>query len=370
MKRRKPNQNELPLLGHLKELRKVLLVIAYAVAAGALVGWFLTPYVLEFVEWPILHLQKNGVQQDMQKNGDRQGGAPEDAPLRDAIPKGIPVDIMDSNSNQIVYHKVILVDNNKGTVDIVDADSGQVLQERVNLASQKTVDIMDPDNGQVLREKVSLTNPEKPVVSIQNLKPTELLMVKLKLSMVIGVFVTVPIIFWQLWSFLLPALKRSEKRYVYKAVPWSVILFLGGAAFCFFVILPLCLDFFVSLNQEGMGSDNNWTVNDYVNFVLRFVLSFGMFAELPVVLLALMGWGVLSPQVLAKYRKYALFIIILAAVIIAPTPDLATLGFMIVPVYALYEVSIWIGKVMVKRKARRESRADEKEEVSVYGNDG
>jgi len=335
----------------------------YAVAAGALVGWFLAPYVLEFMQSPISPFQE--------ALGEK-GGFEANSLLQDAMREGNPVDIMDSNSGQIVYNQVILVDNTDGTVDIADSENRQVLREKVNLASQKTVDIIDPNTGLILRERVTLTDPEKPVVSIQTLTPTEGLMVKLKMSMVIGIFVMAPIIFWQLWSFLLPALKRSEKKYVYRVVPWSVILFLGGAAFCFFMVLPLCLDFFITLNQEGIGisSDNIWTVNFYVNFILTFVLSFGLFAELPVVLLALIGWGILSPRALAKARKYAFFIIVLAAVIISPTPDLATLGFMIVPVYALYEVSIWIGRVMVKRKARRERLAEEAEEVSVYGNDG
>jgi sec-independent protein translocase protein TatC len=100
-------------------------------------------------------------------------------------------------------------------------------------------------------------------------------------------------------------------------------------------------------------------VRQYVDFVLTFALSFGLFFELPLVLLLLIKLGVLTPRALGKYRKYAVFFIILGAVIISPTPELWTLAMMIVPVYALYEMSIWIGKLMVYRKNRREVREHE-----------
>jgi sec-independent protein translocase protein TatC len=249
LKRRKSNPNELPLLGHLKELRKVLLVIAYAVAGGAIVGWALAPTVLSFMEMPV-------------------------------------------------------------------------------------VNMLD--------------------VSFISLGPLEKLMVKLKLSMVIGVLIMAPVIFWQIWSFLLPALKRSEKKNVYFAVPWSVVLFLGGAAFCFFVVMPLSLNFFVSMSQEGIDTQQMYSIKTYVDFVLRFVLAFGLVFQLPLVLLLLMKLGVLNPKTLIKFRRYAIFFIVLAAVIISPTPDLWTLALMILPMYLLYEVSIWVGVLMLKRKRKEE----------------
>jgi len=191
-------------------------------------------------------------------------------------------------------------------------------------------------------------------VSLVSLGPLERLMVKLKLSMVIGVIIMAPVIFWQIWSFLLPALKRSEKKNIYMAVPWSVVLFLGGAAFCFLVVMPLSLNFFVSMGQEGVATQQMYSIKTYVDFVLRFVMAFGLVFQLPLVLLLLMKLGILQPKALIKFRRYAIFFIVLAAVIISPTPDLWTLSLMILPMYLLYEVSIWVGVLMLKRKRKKE----------------
>ena len=197
----------------------------------------------------------------------------------------------------------------------------------------------------------------RPVVNIEGVNfmtttPLEPALVKLKVSIVVGILVALPIIFWQVWSFVLPALKQNERKYLYMIAPSSLILFLLGAAFAFFFVIPLGMNFLLFLGQNAVETSTLLTKSSYLTFIIRFVLTFGIVFQTPVVILLLIRLGLLSPNTLAKKRKYALFAIIVIAMLVSPTPDLLTQGLMIVPMYLLYEVSIWLG-YLVKRSRDR-----------------
>lgn len=190
--------------------------------------------------------------------------------------------------------------------------------------------------------------------------PMEPILVKLKVALVVGMVVALPILVWQIWSFILPALKQKERKYLYIVVPSSILLFLGGAAFCFYLVLPMGLKFLLFAGGEAVKSTPFVTKTSYIGFILTFLISFGLVFQLPVVLLILVHLGFVSPRTLAKRRRWALLIIIILAAVISPTPDLLTQGLMAAPMYFLYEVSIWLG-YLVKRsreKALAKTRGD------------
>lgn len=182
--------------------------------------------------------------------------------------------------------------------------------------------------------------------------PMEPMLVKIKVSMFIGVALALPVLMWQIWSFVLPALKQNERRYLYVIVPSSVILFLAGAALCFYVVLPIGIKFLIYAGGGAVHSTPFVTKTSYLSFILTFLLTFGLVFQLPIVLLILIRIGVLTPQTLAKKRRWAILSIVILAVVISPTPDLVTQLLMAGPMYLLYEISIWLGYLVARRKEK------------------
>lgn len=196
-----------------------------------------------------------------------------------------------------------------------------------------------------------------PVIQLQNIAfitttPLEPMLVKLKVSMLVGVTLALPVILWQIWSFVLPALKQNERKYLYIIVPSSVLLFLGGAAFCFYVVLPLGLKFLLFVGSGAVQYTPFLTKSSYLGFLTTFLLTFGVVSQLPIVLLVLIRIGVLSPKTLAKKRRWAILAIVILAVVVSPTPDLLTQLLMAGPMYLLYEISIWLGYLVARRREK------------------
>lgn len=197
----------------------------------------------------------------------------------------------------------------------------------------------------------------RPVVGISGVgfittTPMEPILVKLKVSLVVGVAVSLPILLWQIWSFVLPALKQTERKYIYLIMPSSLALFVLGAAFSFFFVIPVGIKFLLFAGGGAVNSTPFVTKSSYLGFILTFLLSFGLVFQLPVVLLLLIRMGILSPKTLAKKRKWALFIIIVLAMIASPSPDLLSTALMAVPMYLLYEISIWLGYLVARNREK------------------
>ncbi|MDQ7096899.1 twin-arginine translocase subunit TatC [Desulfosporosinus sp. PR] len=197
-----------------------------------------------------------------------------------------------------------------------------------------------------------------PVTRLKNIMfitttPMEPMLVKLKVSLSIGVTLALPVILWQIWGFVLPALKQNEKKYLYMIVPSSVLLFLSGAALCFYVVLPMGIKFLLYAGGGTVQSTPFVTKTSYLGFLITFLLTFGLVFQLPIVLLILIRIGVLSPKTLAKKRRWAILIIVILAAIVSPTPDLFTQFLMAGPMYFLFEISIWLG-YLVERKREKQ----------------
>lgn len=245
MRRRKREDMNMPLMQHLKELRKVLMVAAYAIAIGTILGWLFSDPVYAYLARPVTQM-----------------------------------------------NKVMFI----------------------------------------------TTTPMEPV------------MVKLKVSVLIGATIALPVILWQIWSFVLPALKQTERKYLYMIVPSSLLLFVGGAAFCFYLVLPVGIKFLLLAGGGAVQSTPFLTKSSYLSFLITFLLTFGLIFQMPIFLLILIRIGLLSPKTLAKKRKWALFAIIILAAVVSPTPDLFTQLLMAGPMYLLYEISIWLGYLAARKR--------------------
>ncbi len=180
--------------------------------------------------------------------------------------------------------------------------------------------------------------------------PTEALFASIKVSFLAALIVSLPVIFYQFWKFLEPALLPREQRW---AIPLFLLaggLFALGLVFCNLVILPLVIDFFVSF-----GVDRDITpelgVGTYIDFNVKFLIIFGCAFELPLVLTLLARAGVVSAQILARYRKHAIMAALIVSAIVTPDATLFTMLLMAVPLMILYEVGILGARVFGRRGA-------------------
>lgn len=178
---------------------------------------------------------------------------------------------------------------------------------------------------------------------------TEAFFVKLQLSFLAGFVLAFPIVSWAVWRFLRPALYPYERKYIYFLFPITIILFATGVLFSYFAILPMVLKFFVYIAGENL--ETMFKVDQYVSFVMSFSIPFGLVFELPVLTFFLTKIGVVKAEQLSKSRKYALLIIVILAGALTPGPDPISQIMMAVPVYILYEVSIWVAKYTKPRPA-------------------
>lgn len=177
---------------------------------------------------------------------------------------------------------------------------------------------------------------------------TEAFWVKLQLSFLSGFIIAFPVVAYALWRFIKPALYPHERRYIYVLFPATLLLFGGGVVFAYFGVLPLVLKFFIYIAGENL--ETMFKVDQYVSFVMSFALPFGLVFEMPVVAFFLTKIGILKYETMAKHRKHALLVIIVVAAALTPGPDPFSQMMMAVPMYILYEISIWVTRFTGSRK--------------------
>ncbi len=177
--------------------------------------------------------------------------------------------------------------------------------------------------------------------------PHEAFMTKMKLSLVTGIILSLPVIFYQLWKFVSPGLYASEKQKVLPLVFLSTGLFLLGIAFAYYGIVPFALNFFLNFQTDFLVP--LISIGSYISFFLSLILVFGAIFELPVILVGLVALGVVKTQFLKAQRKAAIVLIFVLAAILTPTVDLVTQLLLALPLWILFELSIWIGRQVEKK---------------------
>ena len=194
-------------------------------------------------------------------------------------------------------------------------------------------------------------------------------MVNIRISLFGGFMVSFPYISFQLWKFVAPGLYKDEKSAFLPFLLASPILFLLGSAFAFYIVMPLAFDFFLGFQQENeeisdlVGITYLGTINEYLGLTMKFIIAFGLCFQLPV-LLTLMGKaGLVSSEVLARSRKYAVVGILVLAAVVTP-PDVITQIILFTVVYALYEVSVILVKWVEKKRESELINSELSETVS------
>ncbi|HDQ46112.1 MAG TPA: twin-arginine translocase subunit TatC [bacterium] len=183
------------------------------------------------------------------------------------------------------------------------------------------------------------------------LKPTGMILVRMELALVVGVLVSLPVIFYQFWQFVSPGLMPNERKYFLPSLFYTTLCFIAGTFFSYYVMIPVVLPFLYSMGTESIQATIN--INEYISFVMRLILVSGAIFELPILSFFLSRVGLLKPDFLRKYRRYGIVIIVILAAFVTP-PDPASQILMAFPLVFLYEISIWVARIGYRRKKKRD----------------
>jgi sec-independent protein translocase protein TatC len=192
---------------------------------------------------------------------------------------------------------------------------------------------------------------ESPLHSFAVLDP---IMIYVKVIIFISVIIISPVIMYQLWAFVTPGLQEKERNATRNYIPFTFLLFVAGVSFSYFVLLPYVMKFMIDLSGE-LGITQTIGINEYFTFLFQIMIPFGVVFQLPVVLLFLTRLGIISPKKLVKIRKYAYFALFVIAAFITP-PDLISHLFVTVPLFALYEISIFISRFGYRKYLKAEQQ--------------
>jgi sec-independent protein translocase protein TatC len=187
----------------------------------------------------------------------------------------------------------------------------------------------------------------------------------MKVAMIAGLFIAMPVVLWNVWAFVAPGLHKHERKYAAPFVIIGSFLFLLGGAFALLVIVPYASTFLVTFGQD-QGLQAMISVASYTDFVLKFTLAFGLVFEMPVVITLLSMIGVVTPQFLSKNRKYAILINFILAAVLTPTPDIINQSLMAGPLCILYELGIISARIF-GRRVRKPVVVPETETAGVAG---
>lgn len=176
----------------------------------------------------------------------------------------------------------------------------------------------------------------------------------LKISFISSLFLTSPFSFYQIWLFVAPGLYKHEKTYIIPFVFLMTFFFIGGAAFCYFVVLPFGIQFF--LNYAANYVQPNISIQAYFNLVIALVFAFGIVFELPVIMVFLSKIGIVELKTFTRNRKYALLMAFIIAAILTPTPDVINQCMMAVPLIILYEIGIIFVRFMTSNRSKKKKK--------------
>ena len=182
---------------------------------------------------------------------------------------------------------------------------------------------------------------------LQALRPMTYFFISIQVALLGGLLIALPIIFIEIWKFIAPGLLKNERSLIIPIVSSSVFCFTLGGAIAYFLVLPMGLRFFLALEPPDMTSQ--WAADEYVGFVIRLLFGFGLVFEMPVITLLLAKAGLITSKLMRQYRRYAIIGIFVVAAFITP-PDPVSQLMMAMPLLFLYEISIWVCKVVGKKK--------------------
>jgi sec-independent protein translocase protein TatC len=231
---------------------------------------------------------------------------------------------------------------NRGATSVLDPNQVALLHDTATQTIQAWV-----------QENYVTADKTDPLVT---LSPPEAFMAYMKVSLVSGALLTAPWIVYQIWMFVAAGLYPKERRYVYKAVPFSAGLFVVGALFFLFVIARITLGFFLGFG-DSVGVASQWTLQKYISFVTVLMLVFGIAFQTPIAVFILVRTGLVPIATLRSYRKYVLLGLAFVSAVATP-PDVVSQIALLIPLYCLYELGI-ILSIFAEKKARQKKAESE-----------
>ena len=218
---------------------------------------------------------------------------------------------------------------------------------------------------------VAANMPGKPVLQV--LAMMDAFMTDMRVAMAGGIFLATPVLFYQFWMFIAPGLYAREKRYVIPFVATSVFMFLLGAAFCYYVVLPWTIQWLLSYTQSTSGAATavvyNLTLNDYIRDATKILVAFGVVFEFPLLIAFLASAGVLTHRSLLRFWKISVVMIFIIAAFLTPPEPVSQL-MMAFPMVGLFFASVGIAYLIDKSKAKARAllaRADEPDPADDAG---
>ena len=195
-----------------------------------------------------------------------------------------------------------------------------------------------------------LKRPLPAATKLEFMGPLDGFWISMKLSFFGGIILSLPFILYFIMGYVLPALKKNERKYVLRAISIGAGLFLAGASLCYFVMMPISLKAVIQYNAWMGIPTTFWRAQEYFSFVTWFMLGMGLAFEMPVVILTLVKLGIIEHSFLVKSRRYVFVINLVVCAFI--TPDPLTTVFMIIPMQILLEACSWISRDWERQKKR------------------
>jgi sec-independent protein translocase protein TatC len=216
---------------------------------------------------------------------------------------------------------------------------------------------------EILKMPLLKVNPN---LKLYFLSPTEPFFTAFKISFLAGFILVSPFVFYQIWKFIEPALYEHEKKLVFPFVIFTTLFFIIGCLFSFYLVLPVAIGFFINFGNIQLGAEAIFSVKEYISFVLRMILAFGLTFELPVILSLLARLGLVTPEFLVKSRPYFIVLAFIIAAIITPTPDAISQLMLAIPLILFYEISILMAKYLYPKSMKyKEEIVSVKEKIEA-----
>jgi len=193
-----------------------------------------------------------------------------------------------------------------------------------------------------------LADPVGSIEALQSIEVTENVSVFMRVSLLCGVAIAMPIILYEMLAFILPGLKKSEKKWTYLVIFFGTLLFFAGAAFAYFIMLPASVQFLL----DFLAVETKPRLSSYINFITNLIFWMGMGFQFPILIFALAKLGVISVKTLAKGWRYSLVVIAVLAAMITPTIDPVNMVLLMAPLFLLYLLSVVFAWIAVRKSSR------------------
>jgi sec-independent protein translocase protein TatC len=320
-----PHDCVMSLGDHLEELRARLILALLGLALGAIVSLAFGSWILRFIE----------------------------SPYYAVMDKRLKKTEMPEVEKEVLGFVRVFFDTL--TAQLADPNNAGTFQLNANQTALLR-DVSDRAVHAWVRQTQGGTDGTLPAsLRLQILAPAEAFVAYMKVSLISGLILTAPWVFYQIWAFVAAGLYASERRYVHRAVPFSAALFVIGALFFLFVIARITLGFFLTFG-DAMGVVSNWTLQRYISFVCVLMLVFGLAFQTPVAVFILVRTGLVSIAALRSARKYVILGLAFLAAVATP-PDVVSMISLLVPLYGLFELGILLSWLAQRRAQARKQES-------------